>query len=642
MRRKRDNARKNCNGLYKKLRNQCVTLGRKETQQANDQRMNKNPSEVWKILKETTGQLTKDPVKLKDGSRALEYQESASAFNDFFLGKVEKIKNDIGEGGSDPLNSTRQRASNLGLKKSAFSLKTVNAKQVLKAIKKSKKSSCPDIDGVSPEMLKLAGPVIAEPLSWVINSTIVSQKVPSVWKQARIIPLHKKKEKFLASNYRPISILPTCSKIMEEIVRSQLSKYCNTMGIIPPSQHGFQAGKSTITALGAVTHDWKASRQSGLEVGCLLFDLSAAFDLIDVDILAAKLEIYGCDAKTIAWLRDYLTGRWQLVEYGGQRSEIKAVKIGSPQGSILSPLLFIILTSDMGEAVSDGTIITYADDTTVYIAHKEREAVYTGLEKAADEILQYMKSNSLAANAEKTKFMMFGRKKGGSIRVGQAIVEESEAEPLLGVKINKNLSWTTQVEELKVELSKRVGIIRRLAQQLPRHTMLKVITPLFTSKLQYAIEIFTDPSSVVCGGRPKDSSLQGLQVLHNKAMRAALGKTSRDRSTTEELLALTGQPRVLETSLRAVIRAAKTHLGENEDKSVMVSGRIRHSQTTRVTRNQEQGLLPSQDSSNTLVSTMATVWNYVPDKIKKEENPGKCKQEIKKFCALSLRSSLKE
>jgi hypothetical protein len=133
------------------------------------------------------------------------------------------------------------------------------------------------------------------------------------------------------------------------------------------------------------------------------------------------------------------------VEYGGEKSSIKAVKVGSPQGSILFPLLFIILTSDMPEAISEASIVTYADDTTVYLAHSNVDTVYNGLEKAADEILLYMLSNCLAANAEKTKFVMFGRKKSRKIRVGPGYVEESEAEVLLGVKISKNLTWTKQV-----------------------------------------------------------------------------------------------------------------------------------------------------------------------------------------------------
>jgi hypothetical protein len=144
-----------------------------------------------------------------------------------------------------------------------------------------------------------------------------------MWKRAKILPLHKKKAKSSAANYRPVSILPSCSKIMEEMVRQQLSQYCRTQNIVPTSHCGFQTGNSTITALGAVTHDLKAMKQAGLEVGslgCLPFDPSAAFDLLDADILARKLETYGATETTVAWVKNYLTGRSQMVEYGGQHT----------------------------------------------------------------------------------------------------------------------------------------------------------------------------------------------------------------------------------------------------------------------------------------------------------------------------------
>jgi hypothetical protein len=210
-------------------------------------------------------------------------------------------------------------------------------------------------------------------------------------------------------------------------------------------------------------------------------------------------------------------------------------------------------------------------------------------------------------------------------------VEESEAKVLLGVKISKNLTWTKQVEELMLELSRRVGIIRRLSHQMPRHTMMKVLTPIFTSTLQYAIKIFTDPSGAICEGRKQDSLLETLQISQNKAMRAALGRGSRDRSRTEELLALTGQPSVLEISLRAVMRAAKFDLGRyiNEAPSCMAEGRICLAQDVQATRCNVQGILPPQDSSSTLVASMASVWNVMPSEIKEEEQEAKWKKKIK-------------
>jgi hypothetical protein len=167
----------------------------------NDKRIRESPSDVWKIVKESTGQSGKQPVKLKEDGKTLNYQESASGFNDFFLSKVETIKKSIDTSGTDPIKLAERRANKLGLKKNAFTLRTAAKKHILNIIKKSKKSSCPDIDGISPKMLKIASSVISEPLSWVINSLILSQTVPKVWKKARIIT----QEKFLAKNYRPLA-----------------------------------------------------------------------------------------------------------------------------------------------------------------------------------------------------------------------------------------------------------------------------------------------------------------------------------------------------------------------------------------------------------------------------------------------------
>jgi hypothetical protein len=358
LRRKRDNTRGRNRLKFKDLQNRCVALGKSKVRDNNTWRLEKDSGQVWKIRKETTGRAEKETIKLKEGSHT-------PTFNTFFLEKVEKIKSKIQSGGLDPLEHTRWRAEKLGIKKNSFALRTVTEKKVLEAIRKSKNSSCPDIDGLSPEVLKLAAPVISVPLTWVINSTIESQCIPNVWKRARILPLDKKKAKSSATNYRPVSILPSCSKIMEEMVRQQLAQYCRTQNIIPSPQHGFQTGKSTITALGAVTHDLKAMKQAGLEVGCPLFDLSAAFDLLDADILARKLKIYGATETTTAWVKNYLTGKSQMVKYGGHHSKIKDVMVGSPQGSVLSPLLFIIQTSDMPEAITRASSSTYADDTFI-------------------------------------------------------------------------------------------------------------------------------------------------------------------------------------------------------------------------------------------------------------------------------------
>jgi hypothetical protein len=110
--------------------------------------------------------------------------------------------------------------------------------QVQKAIAKAKKSSV-DLNGVLPEMLKLSGENIIPQLAHVINMSIRESKVPGCWKRARVVPVFKKNSKTAKEIYRPVIILSVGSKIMEEIVREQLTKYLRKFGIIPQEQHGF-------------------------------------------------------------------------------------------------------------------------------------------------------------------------------------------------------------------------------------------------------------------------------------------------------------------------------------------------------------------------------------------------------------------
>ena len=128
------------------------------------------------------------------------------------------------------------------------------------------------------------------PLTWLINNIMTKGEVPNCWKAARVLPLHKGKSKSQIQNYRPVSILSSPSKIMEEVVMQQLVKHLNRHEILPRQQFGFRAGHSTVHAAGAAFHDWLSARQRKLACGTLLFDLSAAFDTLDVELLVQKLD----------------------------------------------------------------------------------------------------------------------------------------------------------------------------------------------------------------------------------------------------------------------------------------------------------------------------------------------------------------
>jgi hypothetical protein len=151
----------------------------------------------------------------------------------------------------------------------------------------------------------------------------------------------------------------------------------------------------------------------------------------------------------------------------------------------------------------------YADDTLIYTGQQKQEMVYEVLEAAPDEVLLTIHEGKLAGSKPRDFFyIMNWIKKAQKIRVGTEFIEESYAEDYLGVKISKNLTWTKQFEALKSELSRQIGVIRRLSHHLPKAAMKKVINPMFTSKVQYALEIFGDSTSQICKDKEEDTIIK--------------------------------------------------------------------------------------------------------------------------------------
>ena len=632
MRRQRDKARgRNQTAQYKKLRNLCVREGKKEKIQHYEKQLLEDPNKCWRIISDLSGGKKEVVAIEKDGQR-LSMREAAAEFNQFFLRKVEKTKASIPKVSGDILMGARQVAERLCLKAEALKLKTVSEKQVGMSISRMKSSQCPDIDGISPEILKIAKPVIVVPLTWIINSVIRTATVPEVWKNARIVPLHKKKSKTDLNNYRPVSILPTPSKVLEDVIKEQLEAYFEGKGIIPESQHGFRKGRSTITAIATAVHDWKQAKQEGKEVGALFFDLSAAFDLVCPDLLDSKLKIYGADHHCRKLLMSYMKGRKQNVSYGGEESDSASVRFGSPQGSVLSPLLFLILTSDLPEWLDSVGVVTYADDTTVYAIGETREEVLQSLEVASQALLSFMAASGMAANKEKTKFIMFGKKGGTVMDVDGFKLEETEGEALLGVKISKSLGWKIHVEELESELKKRIGLLNRLKNKLPKHIMAKLVQPVFTSKLTYALEIIGSPS---INGMSQEAFLKRLQILQNRASRVALGVAPKHRIPSSKLLAQTNQTSVFQMSFRAVATAAWKQLAPCNNMKTFVKDRLK-TWSGRCSRFNQCGKWPSQGVRGSLFTSMVSVWNYLPEDIKTSKTLLLAKRKIRNFVAENI------
>ena len=239
------------------------------------------------------------------------------------------------------------------------------------------------------------------------------------------------------------------------------------VNLLPIQQHGFRKGRSTTTALASMVADWSSAYEDGLSTGVLLWDLSSAFDTIDVHLLCEKLSIYGLTHRSIAWFQSFLTMRQQRVQVGNEFSQPETISIGCPQGSLLSPLVFLIYIADLDQWVKNVNVRGYADDTISSISDTSEEIIIKKLEEDAGLILQFMASNFLSANPQKTGFLLIRKSKSTSIRsveIGGKVIEEEPCHRILGVTINNTLSWKDHVigkGGLLSAVYQRIGALRR-------------------------------------------------------------------------------------------------------------------------------------------------------------------------------------
>lgn len=188
---------------------------------------------------------------------------------------------------------------------------------------------------------------------------------PEKWKDANLVPIHKSDSKSLVSNYRGISILDVPSKLLARQVYSKIFGIISSY--IAQWQHGFLPGRSTVSQLAQVVHQFAKALEMRQQVDVIYLDFSKAFDQVPHEKLLFKLECLGIKGPLLAWFRSYLSGRRHRVVTDNEASDFLPVTSGVPQGSILGPLLFLVYINDMPGVISgDTSLPLFADDSKCF------------------------------------------------------------------------------------------------------------------------------------------------------------------------------------------------------------------------------------------------------------------------------------
>ena len=259
-----------------------------------------------------------------------------------------------------------------------------------------------DLDNLSGKFLKDGATVLAEPISQICNLSIKYSIFPSDCKIAKLKPLFKKVSKTAPKNYRPVSLLPLVSKIIEKVAHNQAQSFLDKNDIIYRHQSGFRKFFSTDSCLSYLSNKIATGFESSIYTAMILIDLQKAFDTVNHDILLKKMEFVGFSEETTKWFKPYLPNRKFKVHIKNTFSEPGNLLCRVPQGSILGPLLFLLYINDMPQAV-DCELLLYADDTCLIFQHKDITKIETTLNNNFSMFFDWFVDNKLSIHFGKDK-----------------------------------------------------------------------------------------------------------------------------------------------------------------------------------------------------------------------------------------------
>lgn len=321
-------------------------------------------------------------------------------------------------------------------------------------------------------------------------------------------------------------MLPTFSKIYEKAVYIQLTEFLVKNHLIDDIQHGFCCGKSVITASIAFIESIIDSIDAGDPCIGIFMDLSKAFDSVNHTLLISKLKSLGMVKSTLDWFCSYLENRFQFVQLtscsdnriSNHKSQLKKVRFGVPQGSILGPLLFICYLKNISTSLSNpekSSICLYADDTNLKISDKTIEQIEILSFLELGNIVQFFKNHNLQLNVEKTNYISFKTAQSKTtaepvVMIDSEPIEQIFSTKFLGLLIDGNLNWNEHVDKIISKINSGLCALRKMADLCSQSTLKLIYHSYIHSHISFGICLY---------GSTKQENLDKIQKLQKKAIR---------------------------------------------------------------------------------------------------------------------------
>lgn len=482
----------------------------------------RNPKVTWSVINSVLGR-TSDSSSV---GRLTVGQETvtdpaliAAAFNDYFSNIGAKLASEF-----DSARDFMQHMSVFNNYEFKFDPVTV---EYMISLVSSMKSSGAGYDEIPMNIFKDNLQTLAPIITFICNSSLTSGVFPARLAKAKVTCVYKSGDPTLVSNYRPISVLPAFSKILEKVVYIQLNNYFVQNNLFSSSQFGFRGNLSTETAVHEIADILYSDFDSGRFGLGVFLDLSKAFDSLDRSILLEKLRCYGLNDSALRWFVSYFCARKQYTVIDKVSSDTLPVFYGIPQGSILGPLLFIIFVNDIVKVSSVVRFILYADDTSVLLSSSNLEQLFRSMNTELVSISRWFTNNKLTINTNKSHYVIFHRKQrpvpeiSSSILVDGKVVERTFQVKFLGVQLDEHLDWRKHTGHIIRKLAKYVPILYRIRNNLTEKSLKLIYNSLIYPNLIYCNSVW---------GACASGSLNSVFLLQKKIVRAIAGVRAREHT----------------------------------------------------------------------------------------------------------------
>ena len=369
----------------------------------------------------------------------------------------------------------------------------IDEEKLRKQIRKINPKKAAGPDDITSKELSILQDDVMEGIKVVFNKSIACNQYPSIWKLAKVKSAFKKGEKIESPNYRPLSMLSIPGKLFEGQACDNIDKHVTKQNLLSKNQWGFNKGRSTEELLLQITEKWKNAMDKGLIVGAIFLDFQKAFDSVSHDILGQKLQAVGISGDLYSLIVSYLRKRKQYTEINGKSSVEEEVLFGVPQGSLLGPKLYTILVNDLPEAITEGEVTLFADDTSIYCIGDNVDKIIDSLNLAMEEVLGWCRRNKLTVHPGKTEAMLLMKKAFmgplKAIKYGESYISIVDSVKYLVITIDNKLTWDKHISTTCKKFSSKLGALKRM-KFLPTNVLEEIYYKTVISGITYCISVW--------------------------------------------------------------------------------------------------------------------------------------------------------